>query len=88
MVFIVLALSMVLENTAFVGDILLRLPDATHALLKDNREWNLLVEWAVRFCNDTLIFEGSDELLLNTVSLLNLIILVWKVNGSLTTSLS
>jgi hypothetical protein len=62
------ALSTVLENIAFVGDILLRLPDITHNLLKANPEWNLTVQWGIGFCNDTLIFTGSDSVLLYTMA--------------------
>jgi len=62
------ALSTVLENTAFAGDIILRLPDISHNLLKGNSEWNLLIEWGIGFCNDTLIFTGNDAVLLNTMA--------------------
>jgi len=62
------ALSMVLENTAFAGDIVLRLPDISHSLLKGNTEWSVLIQWAVGFCNDTQIFTGSDAILLSTMA--------------------
>ena len=61
------ALSMVLENTAFAGDIVLRLPDIAHSLLRGSAEWSALIQWAVHFCSDTQILTGSDALLLSTV---------------------
>lgn len=62
------AFSIVTENTAFMGEITLRLPDMTHALLNKNKEWQLLVRWAVGFCNDTNVFERKDSELLHLMA--------------------
>jgi len=62
---------MVLENVAFAGDILLRLPDISHALLRENSaggQWRQLLEWGVLFCNDTMIFSGKQSLLLKAIA--------------------
>jgi len=62
------ALSTVLENVVFAGDMLLRLPDHTHALLRENRNWRELIEWGVSFCNDTAIFGRKETLLLKAMA--------------------
>jgi len=62
------ALSTILENTVFVGDILLRLPDITHDLLKVNQDWSISLHWGIGFCNDTAILTGPDTLLLHTMA--------------------
>jgi len=62
-----LALSSVLENTAFLGDIVLRLPDIAHELLDNNDDWKQLIQWAIDFTNDTHIFIGKDKQLISMV---------------------
>lgn len=62
------ALSSVLENTVFLGEIVLRLPDVSHALLRNNTEWQMTVHWAVEFSNDTKILSGNEELLLSLMA--------------------
>lgn len=62
------ALAHVIENTAFFGDILLRIPDITHSIYKSKKEWRLLVHWSVGFCNETGIFDGTSEELLSLVA--------------------
>ena len=62
-----LALSTVLENTAFLGDIVLRLPDLAHELLDNNDDWKQLIQWAIDFTNDTHIFVGKDQQLVSMV---------------------
>jgi len=61
------ALSSVLENTVFLGEIVLRLPDVTHALLRNKTEWQMTVRWAVEFSNDTKILSGSEDQLISLV---------------------
>lgn len=62
------ALSSVLENTVFLGEIVLRLPDVTHALLRNSTEWQMTVRWAVEFTNDTKILSGNEEKLLSLMA--------------------
>lgn len=61
-------LSTVLENTAFLGDIVLRLPDIAHELLDNNDDWKLLIQWAIDFTNDTHIFVGKDQQLVSMMA--------------------
>lgn len=61
------ALSTILENTAFLGDIVLRLPDIAHELLDGNNDWKLLTHWAIDFTNDTRIFVDKDRQLVSMV---------------------
>ncbi|XP_065058216.1 coiled-coil domain-containing protein 134-like [Rhopilema esculentum] len=62
------ALALVVENTAFLGDMLLRLPDITHKILKRNKEWQIIVNWSVGFCNETGLFDNANEKLLSLVA--------------------
>ena len=57
----------VVENTAFFGDLLLRLPDIVHDLLKRNHEWHVMVHWSIAFANETGIYEKADAKLLHLV---------------------
>jgi len=66
-IFCFLALSTILENTAFLGDIVLRLPDIAHELLNGNDDWKLLTQWAIDFTNDTRIFVDKDQQLISMV---------------------
>ena len=61
-------LSSVAENTALLGDIILRAPDAAHALLGQNPDWTLLARWSVSFMNESAIYEKREQTLLNLVS--------------------
>ena len=61
--------SLIAENTAFFGDIVLRLPDITHDILKRNQEWDITLKWSVGFCNDTDLYEGTDRKLLHLVGI-------------------
>ncbi|XP_066287080.1 coiled-coil domain-containing protein 134-like [Branchiostoma lanceolatum] len=63
------ALSRLLENVAFFGDILLRFPDMTHDVLKKHKEWGVIIEAAVVFCNQTQLYsEGVSQEQLMLVS--------------------
>ncbi|XP_064481183.1 coiled-coil domain-containing protein 134-like isoform X2 [Ornithodoros turicata] len=53
------ALSQVLENTAFMGEILLRLPDITHGVLGLDRSSALTIYWAIGFANSTGIYDAK-----------------------------
>jgi hypothetical protein len=52
--------STILENTAFLGDLVLRLPDIAHELLDSNSDWRSLTHWAVAFTNDSNVFVNGD----------------------------
>lgn len=60
--------SKVLENTAFFGDMILRLPDIVHDFYDREKEWHLLLAWSYGFCLQSEVFDGSSEKLLNLVS--------------------
>ncbi|KAK9507454.1 hypothetical protein O3M35_007306 [Rhynocoris fuscipes] len=62
------ALSNVLENTAFIGDIVLRLPDLTHSILKNHTEWSYLLKWSLTFTNQTQLVDSKTNILLDLVN--------------------
>ncbi|KXJ23947.1 coiled-coil domain-containing protein 134 [Exaiptasia diaphana] len=62
------ALAHVLENTALFGDILLRLPDITHQILRRSKEHELLIKWCISICNATEVYDGTGRQLLNLVA--------------------
>lgn len=62
------ALSQVLENTAFFGEIVLRLPDISHAVLAENKANALMVHWAVGFANSTGFYDHTTTELVNLVA--------------------
>jgi len=59
------AFSAILENIAFFGDLLMHMPDAVSEQLAINRAWKDLSSWGWSFCNETNIFQTSDQTLLN-----------------------
>lgn len=69
----IVVFSIVLENTAFLGDLVLRLPDISHSLLDSNSEWASVLQWAVSFCNDTNVFVDIDATHLSLVCILMLV---------------
>jgi hypothetical protein len=62
------ALANILENTAFFGDILLRLPDISHKILTLKHEWEVLLNWSLGFSNQTHLLDKQTEKLLYLVS--------------------
>uniref|UniRef100_A0A7M6DR17 Coiled-coil domain-containing protein 134 n=2 Tax=Clytia hemisphaerica TaxID=252671 RepID=A0A7M6DR17_9CNID len=62
------ALGRVFENVAMFGDLILRLPDITHKLYDKNQEWKVIMTWGVFMANESGIFEGSNEQLLDLMS--------------------
>nr|XP_006812614.1 PREDICTED: coiled-coil domain-containing protein 134-like [Saccoglossus kowalevskii] len=62
------ALSSVLENTAFFGELLLRLPDISHDIYDKKSEWKDAMGWAVGFCEQSNVFEGIHYKMLNLMS--------------------
>lgn len=59
------SMSKVLENTALFGDMVLRMPTAVHEFYDKNREWQLLLAWSYGFCNESAVFEGPHQMMLN-----------------------
>ncbi|XP_011331187.3 coiled-coil domain-containing protein 134 [Ooceraea biroi] len=47
------ALSSILENTAFFGDVILHLPNVTHRILRARQKWNSTIHWSLSFVNQT-----------------------------------
>ncbi|XP_046387610.1 coiled-coil domain-containing protein 134-like isoform X2 [Ischnura elegans] len=62
------ALSNILENTALLGDVLLHLPDITHAILAYNYEWTVMFRWSIGFCNETLLMDSKTVKMINLVA--------------------
>ncbi|KAG8230402.1 hypothetical protein J437_LFUL010203 [Ladona fulva] len=62
------ALSNILENTALLGDILLRLPDLTHEILNYNYEWTVMFRWSIGFCNETMLMDSKTVKMINLVA--------------------
>ncbi|XP_014277857.1 coiled-coil domain-containing protein 134 [Halyomorpha halys] len=62
------ALSNILENTAFLGDIILRLPDFTQQVIVNNTEWNELFKWSLIFANKSQLLDSKTITLLNLVN--------------------
>ncbi|KAJ9596123.1 hypothetical protein L9F63_012707 [Diploptera punctata] len=62
------ALANTLENTALFGDVLLRLPDITHKILKSKPEWRELIQWSVAFVNKTNLLDKQTIKLMHLVS--------------------
>jgi len=62
------ALVNILENTALIGEIILRLPDHTDQLMKKNNEWVTLTKWGITFSNSTELLDSGTVTLLNLVA--------------------
>ncbi|XP_071445349.1 coiled-coil domain-containing protein 134-like isoform X2 [Hetaerina americana] len=62
------ALSNILENTALLGDVLLHLPDITHAILAYNYEWTVMFRWSIGFCNETMLMDPKTVKMINLVA--------------------
>ncbi|XP_070553139.1 coiled-coil domain-containing protein 134-like [Ptychodera flava] len=61
------AVSSVLENTAFFGEVLLRLPDISHDIYEKRKDWLEIMTWAIKFSEKTRVFEGIHGKFLNLV---------------------
>lgn len=62
------AVGRIVENTAFFGDIVLRLPDIAHKIFSKDKEWKLLALWSLSFTNSTTIYDEMDSKLLNLMA--------------------
>ncbi|XP_043584035.1 coiled-coil domain-containing protein 134-like [Bombus pyrosoma] len=54
------AISTVLENTAFFGDILLHFPHFIHRILKAQQKWNPIINWSLNFTYRTKYLLDSE----------------------------
>ena len=62
------AIGKIVENTALLGDVVLRLPDISHKIFSKNKEWELLTLWSLSFTNSTTIYDEVDSKLLNLMA--------------------
>ncbi|XP_022084852.1 coiled-coil domain-containing protein 134-like [Acanthaster planci] len=62
------SLSLLLENLAFLGDIVLRLPDITHSLYSKKKELREVVRWAVTYAEQTGFYDDTHKKLMNLMS--------------------
>ncbi|XP_031549899.1 coiled-coil domain-containing protein 134-like [Actinia tenebrosa] len=62
------ALAHVLENTAFFGDILLRLPDITHQIYSKSKENQLIMKWCISICNASEVYDKTGHQLLDLIA--------------------
>lgn len=62
------ALSQVLENTAFFGEIVLRLPNIAHAVLNMNKAGAVMLNWALGFSNSTGLYDETTTKLIHLVA--------------------
>lgn len=60
------ALSSLIENSAFMGDLVLYLPDMTQKFLKNN-EWNNLFKWSLSICQEMPILDQATKKMLHLV---------------------
>lgn len=51
------SLSTLIENCALIGDVILRLPDIAHRLLKKKPEWMTSVKHCITFCKITRLLD-------------------------------
>uniref|UniRef100_A0A452QPZ0 Coiled-coil domain containing 134 n=1 Tax=Ursus americanus TaxID=9643 RepID=A0A452QPZ0_URSAM len=51
----------VVENTAFFGDVVLRFPRIVHYYFDHNSNWNLLIRWGISFCNQSGVFDQGPH---------------------------
>lgn len=62
------AMSQTLENTAFLGEILLHLPDLTHQLLQQNKSWQILLTWGLFFATQSKFLDKNTSSFIYLVS--------------------
>ena len=55
------ALSQIVENCAFFGDIVLRLPDISHRVLRDNHKYESLYKWCISFSMATDLCDKNTQ---------------------------
>ncbi|KAK8725756.1 hypothetical protein OTU49_010464 [Cherax quadricarinatus] len=62
------ALSQTLENTAFMGELLLHLPDIMHSLLRDHKPWQLVFTWGAFFATQSKFLDKNTNKFIHLVS--------------------
>lgn len=50
------AMAQTIENTLYFGEMVLRLPDITHRIMKKHKEWQILIQWSWFFSKECLPF--------------------------------
>lgn len=77
-------MSLVIENTALLSEIVLRIPEVAETILGSNVEWNKLLTWSLDFSNQTQLLDTSTTKLIYLVRHFSVIILslfaMMKVN--------
>uniref|UniRef100_A0A1B6FRC9 Coiled-coil domain-containing protein 134 n=1 Tax=Cuerna arida TaxID=1464854 RepID=A0A1B6FRC9_9HEMI len=61
------ALSLILENTALIGEMVLRLPEVVEPVLRSTSEWPVLLTWSLAFVNQTQLLDTSTTKLIYLV---------------------
>jgi hypothetical protein len=61
---------MVLENSAFHGDMALHFPDSYHKFYDNDEAFRRVLSWCVKFSNDTKLYDEISDQMLNLVSLI------------------
>lgn len=56
-----------IENTAFMGDLILYLPDATKVFLQNN-EWNTIFKWSLSLCQESVHLNSVTKKMLHLVN--------------------
>ena len=62
------ALSSIIENCALLGDIILRLPEISNKLMKDNNQWLVATQWCISFTNTTGLIDDVTMKMFNLVA--------------------
>ncbi len=62
------ALAHVMENTCFLGDVLLRFPDLIHRRFSQDKEWEVLFKWCLSFVESSGLTDDSTNRLLDLVA--------------------
>lgn len=60
-------LALILENAAFLGDVLLRFPDEVGALFATNPEWKVHFQWCLDFMSRSGLVDDSTERMMKLV---------------------
>jgi hypothetical protein len=61
------ALALIIENTAFLGDVLLRFPDAVEAMFAANAQWKTNYAWCLNFVSSSRLTDEATEKLIGLV---------------------
>ena len=62
------AVALILENTCFLSDVILRFPDFFHANLKTDREKDLIYRWGLAFSVESGLSDDNTNKMLDLVS--------------------